>query len=55
MTTAARSRLPEGHILTRSASSQVVRRVTRARPYALNGSYTMYATTYDLTNTMAYT
>ena len=35
--------------------SEVVEQVSRARPYAFNGSYTMYATTYDLTNRMAYT
>ncbi|MBN1858154.1 hypothetical protein JW848_03000 [Candidatus Bipolaricaulota bacterium] len=36
------------------AVSEVVEQVTRARPYAFNGSYTMYATTYDLTHRVAH-
>ena len=41
--------------LAASTFSKVVKQVSRARPYAFNGSYTMYATTYDLTHRMAYT
>ncbi len=41
--------------LSVSTFSNIVQQVSRARPYAFNGSYTLYATTYDLTNQMAYT
>jgi len=34
--------------------SGIVEQVSRSRPYAFNGSYTMYATTYDLTSRIAY-
>ena len=51
----ALSNLIAAEDLSVSTFSNVVEHVSRARPYAFNGSYTMYATTYDLTNRMAYT
>ena len=51
----ALSNLIAAEDLSVSTFSNVVEHVSRARPYAFNGSYTMYATAYDLTNRMAYT